>query len=416
MEQQQISYHFKTNWKEILFFIFLWLLLYIEPITIGPLKISQIWKAIVVVSMFVYLLPKKMPSFIYIGYLFAFKYLIYTYMPYGYLTAIQNTLEAMIFPLFLGFFYVKYKNRPDATEQLIHIAILLSLFFIFSTVPFMFGLKTLNPVTELDKYGIEGTATKGLFYHIAVSSKMFTIATVVLINAYKRFLNNFKNKIIWLSAVLLGTWFVFTSWTRTGWFIFFVALLISLFYNSSFKKKIIAVFVSIFIFIGIVWIYENNEAFRYRLTGGTTYRTNTELSVEQLAKARLPFIIVAIDNLKDEGTLGQCFGYGTQHGMDLFKQKTGMEIVSHNKTTEILEASGIIALILYFIFIINLFKNIFQKWNLVPLEIKKLSFISIVLFVCFYLTSHGTPFWGEMIYSCFFIPIIIQNKNSQSEP
>lgn len=102
--------------------------------------------------------------------------------------------------------------------------------------------------------------------------------------------------------------------------------------------------------------------------------------------------------------------------MDLFKQKTGMEIVSHNKTTEILEASGIIALILYFIFIINLFKNIFQKWNLVPLEIKKLSFISIVLFVCFYLTSHGTPFWGEMIYSCFFIPIIIQNKNSQSEP
>jgi hypothetical protein len=416
MIKQEISYFFKFNRKEIFFFIFLWLLLYIEPITIGPLKISQAWKAIVVVSMFIYLLPKKMPSFIYIGYLFAFKYLIYIYMPYGYLTAIQNATEAMIFPLVLSFFYVKYKNRPDATEQLIHIAILLSLFFIFSAVPFMFGLKTLNPVTELDKYGIEGTATKGLFYHIAVSSKMFTIATIVLINSYERFSNNFKNKIIWLSAVLLGTWFVFTSWTRTGWFIFLVALLISLFYNSSFKKKILAVFVSIFIFIGIVWIYENNQAFQYRLTGGTTYRTNTELSVEQLAKARLPFIIVAIDNLKDEGTLGQWFGYGTQHGMDLFKQKTGMEIVSHNKTTEILEASGIIALILYLIFIINLFKNIFQKWDLVPPEIKKLSFISIILFVCFYLTSHGTPFWGEMIYSCFFISIIIQNKNSQSKP
>ena len=409
MAQQQISYYFKTNWKEILFFIFLWLLLYIEPITIGPLKISQIWKAVVVAGMFGYLLTKKLPAYVWVGFLFAFKYLFYTKMPYGYLTAIQNALEEMIFPLFLGFFYIKFRNRPDATERLMHIAILLSLFFIFSAVPFMFGLNTFNPVTELDKYGIEGTATKGLFYHIAVSSKMFTIATIVLINAYKRFLNNFKNKIIWLSAVLLGTWFVYTSWTRTGWFIFLVALLISFFYNSSFKKKLVAVIVSVIIFIGIVWVYENNQAFRYRLTGGTTYRTDTELSVEQLASSRLPFIMVAIDNLKDEGPLGQWFGYGAQHGIDLFKQKTGMSIVSHNGTTEILESSGILALILYFLFIKNLFKKVIRIWNKISNEVKKQSFISMVLFAGFFLSSHGTPFWGEIIFSCFFSSIIINN-------
>jgi len=409
MAQQQISYYFKTNWKEILFFIFLWLLLYIEPITIGPLKISQIWKAVVVAGMFGFLLTKKLPAYVWVGFLFAFKYLFYTKMPYGYLTAIQNALEAMIFPLFLGFFYIKFRNRPDATERLMHIAILLSLFFIFSAVPFMFGLNTFNPVTELDKYGIEGTATKGLFYHIAVSSKMFTIATIVLINAYKRFSNNFKNKIIWLSAVLLGTWFVYTSWTRTGWFIFLVALLISFFYNSSFKKKLVAVIVSVIIFIGIVWVYENNQAFRYRLTGGTTYRTDTELSVEQLASSRLPFIMVAIDNLKDEGPLGQWFGYGAQHGIDLFKQKTGMSIVSHNGTTEILESSGILALILYFLFIKNLFKKVIRIWNKISNEVKKQSFISMVLFAGFFLSSHGTPFWGEIIFSCFFSSIIINN-------
>lgn len=409
MAQQQINYYIKTNWKDILFFIFLWLLLYIEPITIGPLKISQIWKAVVVAGMFGYLLTKKLPAYVWVGFLFSFKYLFYTKMPYGYLTAIQNALEAMIFPLFLGFFYIKFRNRPDATERLMHIAILLSLFFIFSAVPFMFGLNTFNPVTELDKFGIEGTATKGLFYHIAVSSKMFTIATIVLINAYKRFSNNFKNKIIWLSAVLLGTWFVYTSWTRTGWFIFLVALLISFFYNSSFKKKLVAVIVSVIIFIGIVWVYENNQAFRYRLTGGTTYRTDTELSVEQLASSRLPFIMVAIDNLKDEGPLGQWFGYGAQHGIDLFKQKTGMSIMSHNGTTEILESSGILALILYFLFIKNLFKKVIRIWNKISNEVKKQSFISMVLFAGFFLSSHGTPFWGEIIFSCFFSSIIINN-------
>lgn len=407
MEQQQISYYFKTNWKEILFFIFLWLLLYIEPITIGPLKISQIWKAVVVAGMFGYLLTKRLPAYVWIGFLFAFKYLFYTQMPYGYLTAIQNALEAMIFPLFLGYFYIKYRNRPDGTERLIHIVILLSLFFIFSTVPFMFGLETINPATELDKYGIEGTATKGLFYHISVSSKVFTIATIVLINAYKRFSNSFKNKIIWLSSVLLGTWFVFTSWTRTGWFIFLVALLVSLFYNSSFKKKITAVIVTVLIFIGIIWIYENNQAFRYRLSGGTTYRTDTELSIEQLTSERIPFIMVALDNLKEEGLISQILGYGEEHGMDLFDKKTGMRIVSHNKTFEILEASGIIGLFLYMLFIYQLFKKVINRWNNISNEVKKQSFISMLLFLGFFLFSHGTPFWGEIIYSCFFISIII---------
>ena len=380
----------------------------------GSLKISQIWKAVVVVGMFGYLLTKRFPAYLWLGFLFSFKYLLYTKFPYGYLTAIQDMLETMIFPLFLGFFYIKYRNRQDGTEQLVHIAILLSLFVVFSTVPFMFGLKSLNPETELYKYGVEGEATKGLFYHIAVSSKIFTISTIVLINAYKRFSNNIINKSIWLSAVLLGTWFVVSSWTRTGWFMFLIALLISLFYNSSFKKKLGAIFISALILIGIAWVYNNNLAFKYRLTGGAVYRTNTTLSVDQLEKARLPFVFVAIDNLKDEGLPGQLFGYGTQHGVDLFKQKTGMAIVSHNRTTEILESSGIVGLLLYISFILILFKKVIARWNYVSNEIKKQAFISMLLFGGFYLTSHGTPFWGEIIYGCFFMAIIT-NKNTYAK-
>lgn len=412
MEQQQISYHFKTNWKEILFFIFLWFLLYIEPITIGPLKISQIWKAIVVVGMFVYLLPKKIPSFIYIGYLFAFKYLIYTYMPYGYLTAIQNTLEAMIFPLFLGFFYIKYKNRPDATEQLIHIAILLSLFFIFSSVPFLFGIQSLNPVSELDKYGIERTAMKGLFYSIAGSSKMYTIATIILFNTYKRFSNSIFNKGIWLAAILLGTYFVYASWTRTGWFIYLITLFFSFFYKSNLKQKVLAIALSFMLLFGLIRLYDTNQAFRYRLTGGAVYRQDTELSVDQLADARLPFIFVAIDNLKGEGFFGQLFGYGTEHGIDLFKQKIGMAIVSHNRTFEILEASGFLGLILYFIFIGKTTIKTKKIFRYIPLELQKLSFITGLLYFGFILTSHGAPIFGEIAFAAIIIGTILYNNNS----
>lgn len=408
------NYYFRISSKGILFFLFFWLLLYIEPLRIGAFKLSQIWKTIFVFGMLIYLMRYKLPSFILAGFLFSFKFLFYKQMPYGYITAIGNSLETVIFPLFLWYYFVKYKNSFNSTNVLIQIAIGLSLFLIYSTVPFLFGVKALNPVTELIKYGIEEEAIKGLFYHIAVSSKLYVIATVVLFNTYKRFSNTIINKIIWAISVMLGTYFVFYSWTRTGWFIFLIALMISLFFESKLKKKIMAFFVGTIIFISILWLYQNDQAFRLRLEGGATYRQNVNLSVDQLAKARLPFIFIAIDNMKDEGLTGQLFGYGTQKGVDLFKQKTGMAIVSHNRTFEILESSGFLGLLLYLIFIFALFKRIIRSWKYGSTELKKLTLVSIVIFSGFFLTSHGTPFIGEIIFACFFIAMIVEKEKQKN--
>lgn len=414
-QTHSINYYFKISWKEILFFIFLWLLVYIEPITIGPLKISQIWKTIVVIGLLFYIIPKKKPSFFIIGILFSLKYLVYTYMPYGYLRAIQDTLEGLIFPIFLAYFFIKYRNENNSSEQLLHIAILLSLFIIYSAVPFLFGLESLNPVTDLENYGIEANAMKGLFYHIASSSKLFTISTIVLINTYKRFTNSYFNRLLWISAVLLGSYFVYTSWTRTGWFIFIIALLASLFYEVSFKQKVVAVFATIILSIGIFTFYQSNEAFRWRLNGGATYRDDTELTADQLASSRLPFIFVALDNLKDEGLAGQLLGYGTVHGQDLFEIKTNMAIGSHNRTFEILESSGILALLLYIIFIYNVFKKVIRNSKYSTLEIRKLAYLSMIMFLGFYFSSHGTPLWGEIIYACFFMAIIIDGMRAKAK-
>ncbi len=408
---ENFNFYFKITGKEILFLILLWLLIYLEPITLGPLKISQIWKAGVVAVMLFYIIGKKIPSFIWIGILFSLKFLFYTYLPYGILRAVQDSLETLIFPLFLAVFYIKYRNRPDATESLIHIAILLSFFIIFSALPFFFGLKSLNPITELDKYGLETNATKGLFYHVAVSSKLFTVATIVLINSYSRFSKSSITKFFWLVTVLMGSYFVYTSWTRTGWLIFLIALLFSLFYAGSVKKKFIAISVSVLIGFGLVLLYEGNEAFQMRLTGGATYRTDTELSVDQIVKARMPFIMVALDNLNEEGLDGQLIGYGTQRGIDLFDKKTGMAIVSHNGTFEILESSGIIGFFLFLIFLFRLFKNVFKYLKYVQAEIKKLALVSVLMFFGFFLTSHGASFFGEIIFSCFFIAVILEGRN-----
>ena len=409
---------FRIRQREFFFLILLWCLLYIEPIGIGSLKISQIWKGIVVVVLLFSLLKYKLPSFVWIGFLFAFKFLFFTEMPYGYLRAIQDFLEAIIFPLSLGYLFVRYPKYTDQFE-ILRIPILISLFIIYSSVPFMFGLKGLNPETDLERYGLEATAMKGLFYHIASSSKLYTIATIILFNSYKYFSHRKFYKLIWLIAFLLGTYFVYTSWTRTGWLIFSVALIISLFYGANLKQKMIGISFSIIVLIGLGWLYETSQAFRWRISGGTTYRDNTELSVSELAKARLPFIYVAIDNLREEGVNPQIIGYGTQRGMDMFEKKTGMAIVSHNRTFEILEASGLVGLLLYFLFLYKLNREIRKNYRRtkIPFGLKKLYWVCLVMFLGFYITSHGTPLWGEIIFACIAIAVIqnVNDKQSYNE-
>ena len=398
-------YYFKLKWRGILCFVFLWALLFIEPINIGPLKISQIWKSLIVLAGLIYIINKKKESYIVFGLLFAFKYLFYSYMPYGIIQAFQELMEALIFPLTLGFLLVYYRKKPNASEKMIEVLIFLSLFFIYSSVPFLLGLESLNPKTELSKYGLEEVAAKGLLYHVASASKMFSFATIVIFNFYSRFSNSKLNKLFWFVTVLLGAYLVYASWTRTGWFFFFVGIMISLFYGKKLKMRIAASFVSVLLVVVLFYLYQNNQALRYRLSGGAVYRQNTELSVEQLAAARVPFVLTAIDNFKNEGFISKLIGYGKQRGIDLFEKKTNMSIVSHNKTFEILESSGIIALLLYFIFIYKLFKSINRYRPYVSSEKRRLSYVLFFLFVGYYLTSHGSPFWGEIMIALLLMSI-----------
>jgi hypothetical protein len=417
MEQPRTSRErFLITGKDILFFLLLWVILFIEPVSIGPVKISQIWKGIIVFLLLFSIIKRKLPIYIWMGFLFAFKFLIYTEMPYGMLRAVQDFLEAIILPLTLAYLIIRYKNGSLNQKHFIRIPIWLSLFVIYSSVPFLFGLKSLNPDTDLEKYGLEANAMKGLFYHIATSSKLYTVATVILFITYKYFSHNFFYKAIWLLAVLLGAYFVYTSWTRTGWLIFSIAMIISVFYRSNIKRKTLGIAFSLIVMAGLGWLYETNEAFRLRLSGGAVYRTNTELSVAELAKARLPFISTAIENLSEEGFGAQVIGYGTQHGIDLFEDKTGMAIVSHNRTFEILESSGIFGLVVYLIFLYTIFRETKKNRSqeLTPPILDKLFVVSTVMFLGFYITSHGTPLWGEIIFGCIIMGVICLNKNERT--
>jgi O-antigen ligase len=242
-----------------------------------------------------------------------------------------------------------------------------------------------------------------------VASKVFSLSTIVLINFYSRFSKTLFLKLFWLISVLLGIYCIYTSWARTAWVVFALSFIILLFYQSSFKKKISSSLLVIAISFVISVFYLSNQALQYRMTDSTIYRTNTELSASSLLKTRLPFIIVAIDNLMDEGLSGQLIGYGTQRGIDLFDKKTGMAITSHNGTFEILESSGLIGLFLFLMFIYSLLKRVYKNLKHISVELKKIGFVSIFMFMSFFTLSHGSSMYSDIIYSCFFVAIIIES-------
>ena len=205
---------------EIIYLILLWVLLYFEPVQIGALKISQIWKGLLVLFLFSYLVKNNFPKFIWFGVLFSFKYLIYSQIPYGLMDNFRLFNESLVFPVFLGYLYIKHKKNNLSIHTFNNYAILLSILLIYSAVPFFFGLKSLNNDYDLmGKYNINFTATKGLFYHIASASKMFTIATIYILLNKTKFNHSKTYKLFWWTTILLGSFLIIMCWTRTSWFI-----------------------------------------------------------------------------------------------------------------------------------------------------------------------------------------------------
>jgi hypothetical protein len=264
--------------------------------------------------------------------------------------------------------YIKHKKNNLSIHIFNNYAILLSILLIYSAVPFFFGLKSLNNDYDLmEKYNINFTATKGIFYHIASASKMFTIATIYILLNKTKFNHSKTYKLFWWTTILLGSFLIIMCWTRTAWFIYFITLIFSIFNYSKLKVKIKGIALTILIFFSILYVYETNQAFRWRLTGGSNFRGEQELTFDQLAKARLPYIAVAIENMNDEGFLSSFLGYGEQKGKDYFE------------------------------------------------DLKKTFNICVLLFLSFYITSHGTPLWGELIYALIFMDIFIKNDQYKKE-
>ena len=76
----------------------------------------------------------------------------------------------------------------------------------------------------------------------------------------------------------------------------------------------------------------------------------------------------------------------------------GVSLVSHNRPMEILQYGGIVALILYFLFLWKLFLLIKFNHAKRSFAYDDLPFIILVIYIISIIPSHGFPIWADLLF------------------
>lgn len=382
--------------RDSLLMIVAWILLYAEPIRVGPVSISQLWKLGVIVGLFMLCQKRYQPAWYLIAILFVFKALLYTSFPYGLLTNLEYAIEFFLFPTLLLWILMNSKNREDWKDRLATMSLKIALFLVFSTIPFILGLNSLHPVRDLSMWGSDSRAITGFFYHISPASKIFFSATLYILAAYPLFRKTFVSQVIFWAAAMIGSYLVYSSFTRTGWFIYVVGVVLIAVFQRGITYRFFAISILVVVAVVLGYYLIDNEAFLLRMAGGATYRQDVEIGLEAILSARLPFIFIAIENLNTGGFFTWVFGYGRQTGIDLFGMKTGMFITSHNGIMNMIETTGLLGLTIYVTFLFTIGRSLLVAMRYDP-AMRTIYIITGYLWLVTLIISHGLPFYGQIV-------------------
>lgn len=336
--------------KYLILGIFLTLLFHFESLSLGPLKVSHLWKGVLLI----YLLNKLLKSrnvnvFIYKPLvLLAIMQLINFDIVNSPKTAIISFGTILLLPL-IGIYLLNF-NSKKIEQYLLFIASV----FIISFVPYKLGILTsIGEGYNLNGYGVDTIGLIGPFQKVHTAST--TLAGSLIIILYF-LINNTFNKLYLTLLFLLGFYFLFYTYVRTGMAMFAVGSIPILYYYGkknlkSFSKVFIVGAISLFLISS--WVLTNDTLMR-RIAGDRDYYQ--EDSIETFGSGRVYFFINAFEIYTEENLYEKILGIGETEQLERMKSKIGVAIFPHNGFMFLLLVNGAIGLLLFLSFIKKVFK------------------------------------------------------------
>lgn len=384
--------------KYTLFFLFLFLLLYLEDrISFGSISLSNLWKIGTIIILLFYLISRKKKTGLSVLdnviILFSFSFLININTSISFLD-IEEIMLTLILPIsYYSFYYLYRLNDFKLKKDLL----LFAVFLVISGIPFF--LEIIKPYSDFtasrldfaESYQLNSRMLVGFFKQPSLSSKVFVFATAFTWMFGVRDKENKKVfRIILFLIFLVGIYEVYLAFTRTGWFMLVLFFIVFLFFNTNYSKskKII---VSGIIICGLGLTYSLSEVIQNRITGERVNGPVQTSAISKISSGRNVIMVNAFETVFQEGDFAILFGLGREYAV---KKNNGA--LAHNRFIEIFQYGGLISLFLYCLYLLFLLKEI-RKYR----SNDDIYFFCITLYLIMgfsLIPSHGLPIWADVLF------------------
>jgi hypothetical protein len=403
--------------KLILFYFIGFIVLYLEPVSLGGLTFGIIWKLIFILVLFLpifyqVLQDKYMDLFAFILIVFAFKTLI----SYSSLDYLMGTLtiftKALMFPIMYLYFVQKMQNHT-----LVFIAEHFAILIIVSFIPYLLGI--LEPLGEgysLYAYGLDNQfGLIGPFINPHSASISLAFAMIVITLKINK-LNTLQTNLFYLLLILFAFYLLVGTYVRTGIAIYLLTMLFIHLRHLN-LKKIILITSSLFILTALgAYLINTNDIFKMRFEDKNKYTEDAGFG-----SGRLDFWRSAVENwLNDESSV-ILIGLGEEYSKDKMYKSVGLRIFAHNEFFQVLQQEGLIGIVLFVTAIFLLYQFIY-RYHLFQYHEESLAifmgmifmmmlqggfYFNVILFLSIYLALLKKSYQKELLN-----PIRI-NKNAQ---
>lgn len=337
--------------KYVFFGFILLFLFHFESVQIGPLKVSHLWKGTLLFYLvFSIVRSKKINLYVY-GSLF-----LLSIMQVLNIELINNPSNAVflftttiILPL-LGIYLSRF-----SLEQLEKGLLFFASFFILCFFPYEIGLiASLNDGYKLASYGLESRGLIGPFQTVHSASTALAGALLVVVFLW---FSNLYNKVYLSVLFVLGFYFLFSTYVRTGMAMFVIGLIPLVLHfgkknsRTFFNLLVIGAMISFL----VVYFVLSNEGLVDRITGKRVNQAEFS-SFEGLGSGRGSIYLAALDTYYESNALEKLIGVGQTYQKEDMQKRIGSALIPHNGFLLILLNNGLIGLCFFIIFLKNIYK------------------------------------------------------------
>lgn len=386
----------------ILLFIPFFALFYSEPLKLGAMSVSQLWKIPLALYLIYYLLQHRhveVPAWSRWQYWLSLKSFLNADTIVSIMSNVQSALKISFLPLLYNYF----NNRGWRKATLQRTLLLVVQYFILTNVPFLLGLKTINTGHD---YGVF-VAYSGIFQNQHAMSVIMGICIVVILNAFKTGqIEAWAAKAYNVGLIAMACYAMYLGFARTGWLMFILAT-ITLFVprNANVRQWAGIMLIILTLMGGFVYMFNNNEKFHDRIVGNdlqTHHRQNID-------SGRSQYMAIALERYSQGSVMELMFGISYTEVREAIRAKTGLHIGAHNGFVDTLTANGVIGLALMMLTIGGLLAFILHRRNE---QTFRLAMAIWVMLVSFQMTQGGYMFHSDFIYALIYCLLETEHQHT----